>query len=54
MTKKHGRLCANEPELAQVPAGKNLKQKHSEVTGLRFWILQEVLDQGPQPEEGAS
>lgn len=46
MTEQHGRLCENEPGLAQVPAGKNLKQKHNKTRGRS---LQEVLDQGSQP-----
>lgn len=52
MTEQHGRLCENEPELAQVPSGKNLKQKHHEET--RGRSLQEVLDQGlPRPQASA-
>lgn len=33
MTKLHGRLCENEPVLAQVLAGKSLNQKHCKETG---------------------
>lgn len=41
MTKLHGRLCENEPVLAQVLAGRSLNQKHCKETGgALYWGVQ--------------